>query len=73
MQLTLQLASNNSWAFAKYRRYNYPINPSSNRNIIITACSREAKLLGIKAGMHYEKAKTLIPEIKIFIIGGTNV
>jgi hypothetical protein len=31
---------------------------------VITACSKEAKNLGIQAGMHYKDARALLPELK---------
>lgn len=40
------------------------------RDAVITSCSREAKLLGIRAGMRYEEAKLLIPDMRILVIGG---
>lgn len=36
---------------------------------IITACSKEAKLFGIKVGMRYEEAKLLLPELRILVYG----
>lgn len=36
---------------------------------VITACSKEAKALGIQAGMHYEDARALLPELKVFVYG----
>lgn len=36
---------------------------------IITACSKEAKRFGIRAGMRYEEAKQLMPEMRILIYG----
>ncbi|GAC1386807.1 MAG: hypothetical protein NVS1B7_7120 [Candidatus Saccharimonadales bacterium] len=40
---------------------------------VISACSAEAKALGIKAGMRYVEAKTVLPEMKIMLIGARNV
>ncbi len=37
------------------------------RDCVITACSKEARALGIKAGMRYEEAKLLIPELRVMV------
>ena len=50
----------NTWAFATPSR-------------VIMSCSRQAKILGIRAGMRYEDAKTLLPEMRILVIGGGHV
>jgi impB/mucB/samB family len=55
------------WAFAvdtkkaRYKKYR------TMQACIITACSREAKSLGVQAGMLYEEAKLLIPELKVMV------
>ncbi len=36
---------------------------------IITSCSREAKILGIRVGMRYEEAKLLLPELRVLVYG----
>ena len=36
---------------------------------IITACSKEAKRFGIRAGMRYEEAKQLMPDMRILVYG----
>lgn len=82
MNPTLQLNFNvtskeqikNTWAFAKdptgkakfkkYRTFQHL------RHTVITACSKEAKTLGIKAGMRYEDAKLLVPDMKVLVFGG---
>lgn len=77
MQMTLKFDDHSDhfkkvWAFAKDKRgtpgrrrrklINY-------RNCIITACSKEAKRWGVRAGMRYEEAKSLLPEMRILVIG----
>jgi nucleotidyltransferase/DNA polymerase involved in DNA repair len=77
LQLNLRLADQDqvrrTWAFA--------VSPTKTANskrrrlanvtdCVITACSKEARALGIRAGMRYEDAKSLIPDIKILVIGG---
>jgi hypothetical protein len=42
-------------------------------NYVISSCSREAKEFGIKAGMRYEKAKSLVPDLKVIVIGGRQI
>lgn len=53
-----------AWAFAAQ-----PKRPGrrSLKRSVITACSRQAKLLGVRAGMHYEDAKLVLPELKVFL------
>lgn len=60
-----------TWAFARKVRAGKRLR--GKRHSIITACSYQAKLLGIRTGMRYEEAKSLVPEIKILVIGGRNV
>jgi nucleotidyltransferase/DNA polymerase involved in DNA repair len=75
MQTNLQLANKDqvkrTWAFA--------VDPS-RRNLkrrslrrlnhaVITACSKEARTLGIRAGMRYEEAKQLLPDLRILVYG----
>lgn len=76
LQLHLPVATSEqlqrTWAFAKYQLHNakqYKRRPAK-RHSIITACSKEAKLLGVRSGMRYHEAKLLVPEIKILVIGG---
>ncbi len=33
----------------------------------ITACSRQAKAFGVKAGMRYSQAKTLVPDMRVIV------
>lgn len=47
----------NTWAFATPSR-------------VIMSCSKQAKILGIRTGMRYEDAKTLLPDMRILVIGG---
>jgi len=71
LQLNLDLTNTEQlkriWAFA---RKTPASRMKGSRNAVITACSREAKLLGIQVGMHYEEAKLLIPGMRILVIGG---
>lgn len=39
----------------------------AHNQAIITACSKEAKIFGVKAGMRYEEAKLLLPELRVII------
>lgn len=73
MQLNLHIATQeevkNAWAFAaspvrRKRRSMQTLNQA-----IITACSKEAKNLGIRAGMRYEEAKERLPELRILVYG----
>lgn len=75
MQLNLRIATKeqikHSWAFAvgpSYIRRRRNSLKDLNR-CIITSCSKEAKTLGIRAGMRYEEARQRLPELKIFVYG----
>jgi uncharacterized protein YunC (DUF1805 family) len=75
-QLNLNLTNREQlktiWAFAidkrnfanKRRRF------TDFRDCVITSCSKEAKALGVRAGMHYNDAKRLIPQMRVLVIGG---
>lgn len=73
MQMNLHIASReevkNAWAFAvspvRRKRQSMRI----RNQAIITACSKEAKVLGICAGMRYEEAKASLPELRILVYG----
>lgn len=78
MQLTMKLEvpkPKAAWAFAidtgkhvsksrtrKFRSISYDMSRT-----VITACSREAKQFGVKAGMRYEEAKRIIPDMRILV------
>jgi nucleotidyltransferase/DNA polymerase involved in DNA repair len=68
MQMNLQVAQKeelrHAWAFAAHPKR---VGRKSLRNSIITACSKQARALGVKAGMHYEDAKLILPELKVFL------
>lgn len=57
----------NCWAFATDQKRARYKKLRSYRRCIITACSKEAKILGIKTGMKYNDAKLLIPDLKVMI------
>lgn len=71
MQLRMNIATreqvSNCWAFAvdqnkaRYKKYR------TVQKCVITACSQEAKTFGIQAGMLYDEAKLLLPDLKIMI------
>lgn len=78
MQTTLNVATKdqikNAWAFAvdkdhTGRRHRLTKSWRHVNHSIITACSKEAKNLGIQAGMRYEDARTLLPELKVLVYG----
>jgi nucleotidyltransferase/DNA polymerase involved in DNA repair len=66
LQVTTKEELRHAWAFAAH-----PKRPGrrSLRHSVITACSRQAKALGVRAGMHYEDAKLVLPELKVFVYG----
>ena len=63
-----------TWAFAiDNRRFtNKRKQLTDLRDCLITACSKEAKSLGVRVGMKYGEAKAMIPELKIMVIGGSH-
>lgn len=77
MQMNLNLANSeqlrNAWAFAtdtgRARRKTFMPNAAAQSKCIITSCSKQAKLLGIRVGMRYDEAKLLLPDLKIFVYG----
>ncbi len=71
IQLTLNMTTKEqiarSWAFAidtsgRKRKALRDIN-----HCVITAASREAKILGIRAGMAIAEARLLLPELKVSV------
>lgn len=73
MQLQINVASKEqlkrSWAFAAYRKRLGRRSLRSINHSIITACSKEAKALGVRVGMRYEDARALLPELRILVYG----
>ncbi len=53
-----------AWAFASNSRRRI------RKASVITACSKQAKDLGIRAGMGYEEAKRLLPELRVLVYRG---
>lgn len=73
MQMILDTATEEeikkSWAFAaspvrRKRRSMQTLNQA-----IITVCSKEARKFGVQAGMRYEEAKLLLPELRVLVYG----
>jgi nucleotidyltransferase/DNA polymerase involved in DNA repair len=77
MQLNLNLMTREqikrTWAFAVDKRGTARRRSKRSladfRHCIITACSKEAKAFGIRAGMRYEEARALLPDMRILVIG----
>ena len=78
LQIPLQVSTTEqlkqTWAFAKLapKQKTYKRRPAA-RYSVITSCSKQAKLFGVRIGMRYHEAKLLVPSIKILVIGGGNV
>lgn len=69
MNVTNKEQTRKAWAFAAYKKH---LGRRSLRGInqsIITACSKEAKALGIQAGMRYKDARALLPELRVLVYG----
>ena len=73
MQLQLNTLSKEqikkAWAFAAYKKHLGRRSLRSINQSVITACSKEAKALGVQAGMRYEDARALMPELRILVYG----
>ena len=73
MQMNLHIATKdeikNAWAFAVSPARRKQRSMKTLNQAVITSCSREAKLLGIRAGMRYEEAKERLPELRILVYG----
>ena len=75
MQLSLAHTTHQKyfWAFARdaqppSKRYKPSLQPRSNLGrYYITACSKQAKAYGVKAGMTYDEAKKLVPQMRVII------
>ena len=71
MQLALDITTKQQvqhcWAFAvdqnkaRYKKYR------TVKKCVITACSKEAKSFGVRAGMAYEEAILLLPQLRVMI------
>lgn len=73
MQLIMNTATKDevkkAWAFAVSPVRRKRQSMKLRNQAIITSCSREAKNFGIRAGMRYEEAKELLPELRILVYG----
>jgi len=63
-----------AWAFAvdqKHTSHRAKLHNSFRHlnHSVITACSKEAKKFGVKSGMRYKDARTLLPELKVLVYG----
>jgi|GEM_PF-2369885 len=80
MNLNVPVNTKNAWAFAvditkkqtgMRKRGKRMVAATQNFNhCVITAVSREARALGVRAGMKYTEAKALIPDLRILITNG---
>ncbi len=73
LQLTTREHLRQTWAFAVPGRGHNRRKLRGLRHYVISSCSKEAKALGVTVGMHYEDAKSLVPEMRILPIGRRNV
>ncbi|HSH55309.1 MAG TPA: hypothetical protein VK983_00625 [Candidatus Limnocylindrales bacterium] len=61
------------WAFAvdatpPSKRYIPSTRPKRNlHRYIITSCSQQAKAFGVRAGMRYDEAKALVPQMRVIV------
>jgi nucleotidyltransferase/DNA polymerase involved in DNA repair len=73
MQLMMNIATKEqmkrAWAFAAYKPGNRQRMKRLNQGVI-TSVSKEARVLGIKAGMQVVEARQLLPDLRILLYGG---
>ncbi len=72
LQLNLNVISKeelrHAWAFAVDRSSRYPRRRRRTLNTcVITSASREARSLGVRAGMLCADAKLLLPDLKVLV------
>lgn len=74
MQLMMNVATKEqmkrAWAFAAYQPGGRRKRLQRLNQAVITSVSKEAKNLGIKAGMRVIDAKQLLPDLRILLYGG---
>lgn len=74
MQLMMNIATKEqmrrAWAFAAYHPGGRRQRLHQLNQAVITSVSKEAKLLGIKAGMRVTDARQLLPDLRILLYGG---
>jgi nucleotidyltransferase/DNA polymerase involved in DNA repair len=58
-----------AWAFAAYRPGHQRQRLQRFNQAVITSVSKEAKVLGIKAGMRVADARQLLPDLRILLYG----
>lgn len=75
---SLQHSTKHTWAFLvhtkkgfTHKRVTGRTAPKRNRyQYIVIACSKEAKAFGVRAGMRYDEARKLIPELRVLVCNG---
>lgn len=75
MQLMMNIATKeqmkHAWAFAAYQPGSQRQRMKRFNQAVITAVSKEARNLGITAGMRVMEAKMLLPDLRILLYGGS--
>jgi nucleotidyltransferase/DNA polymerase involved in DNA repair len=73
MQMNLHIATKeeikNAWAFAASPVRRKRQSMKVRNQAIITACSKEAQILGIRVGMRVQEARERLPELRILVYG----
>lgn len=70
--------SRHSWAFLVNTRRGTvirrrPRSGAPSRNLyhyVVVACSKEAKAFGVRAGMRYDEARKLVPNLRVLVCNG---
>lgn len=74
MQIMMNIATKEqmkrAWAFAAYQPGSRRQRMKQLNQAIITSVSKEARHLGIKAGMQVVEAHQLLPDLRILLYGG---
>jgi nucleotidyltransferase/DNA polymerase involved in DNA repair len=71
LNVTTRAQAKRTWAVAVSKDEKARMRRLSFRQAVITACSKEAKAQGVRAGMRCEEAKLLAPEMKVLILGNS--
>lgn len=77
MQLMMNIATKeqikHSWAFAAYQPSVRHRRIKRLNQAVITAVSKEARNLGITAGMRVAEARLLLPDLRVLLYGGNKL
>lgn len=73
---TLRSSTKHTWAFLVHTKKGFthrrgvPGRTAPKRNryqYMVVACSKEARAFGVRAGMRYDEARKLIPDLRVLV------